>query len=122
MLFCICLVQLNKSDFVGGTTRTLQRTATSSLNQSLDTTQGHQTRSATSTKQTRLKKPIIKIQPKTKWRIQYPKDLIRNPAGRKSAALLQGVGRQRSRIKVMVNYFCIKNFETEKINHFYRYL
>lgn len=113
MLFCICLVQLNKSDFVGGTTRTLQRTATSSLNQSLDTTQGHQTR---------LKKPIIKIQPKKKWRIQYPKDLIRNSAGRKSAALLQGVGGQRSRITVTVNSFCIKNFETEKINHFYRYL
>jgi len=80
--------------------------------------QDSQTISTSTSTQFVYVEPQIVIQPKADWKTRYPKDLIpkskKKPIGKtrkqtgkeqktKFIGLLQGVGNQRSRIKVKVN-------------------
>lgn len=108
------LAQLNKPNHVGNTMSTPVQTTTASLNNSLNTIQGYQLPPSTPKPLPRLEKPEIVIEPKDEWKIQNPISLIRNSEGKKSAARLQGDGRQRTPITVKVNCLSMKKFDIDK--------
>jgi hypothetical protein len=87
--------------------------------------------------------PKIEVQPKSDWKLRYPKDLIPNERKKpenksrkntkvkrktrkqakkegmtKFIELLQGVDGKGSRIKVKVNYLLFKKGETIFLHHF----
>jgi hypothetical protein len=93
---------LNESDRVGQADQISARMPSSSSTHLSNTMRDSQTIPASPLTQVLYKEPEIVIQPKKDWHPRYPKDLIPKQKT-KIMGLLQGVGGQRTRIKVKVS-------------------
>jgi hypothetical protein len=124
MISCVYLVQLNETDRVREADQISAHISSSSSTHLSNAMQDSQTIPASPSTQYACEKPKIVTNPKKDWKTRYPKDLIPKPkkeakkkprkqtnkkprkqTGKESKfiGLLQGVGGQRSQIKVKVN-------------------